>query len=379
MLRHALTINDLPLFVEVSKRPNNPGNLPDVFPFHLGIEDSTCSIRQIGTPELTALLGEVYEYGSTVGNAMDDSGAGRNYAEDFLTFVNESIPQASRVLEIGAGRGYLVKRMIESGHRVDALEPGKAQSGFWKKYGVSIIPEMFPSEKAPGPYDAIVFYGVLEHISELDSFLSEVRSHLAEGGRAVLSVPDSSIELENGDPSILLHEHFQYFSQSSLTRVLNANGLRVASMRNSGFGRCIYASVVQDDGVAMSPVDGRERETIEIYPLRVIAARESVGILVDKVQRENRTLGIYCPGRALSLLPMSMTYRFFDDAPEFLGCYYPPYGASIEDRAMLASNPTDELWIMSRTFGDKLKEQIVSLGLSMKVRTMDEILGKSGS
>ena len=60
---------------------------------------------------------------------------GGPYVKDFLKFIKANIEEKAEILEIGAGTGYLSKLLMEDGHEVDALEPGKSA----RKPGLSMI------------------------------------------------------------------------------------------------------------------------------------------------------------------------------------------------------------------------------------------------
>ena len=98
---------------------------------------------------------------------------------------------ASRVLEVGAGRGELLVELAAQGHRVAGLEPAGAGGAVARAEGIEVssLPlERF--EREPKSCDLIVFWHVLEHLDVPLAALERVRPWLTPGGRLVVAVPN---------------------------------------------------------------------------------------------------------------------------------------------------------------------------------------------
>ena len=198
--------------------------MPDTFRFCLKVEETRSGLRvkQQGTPQLRELLGKAYRIGFEIGTPLAANPQGQPYAADFLKFIADVCPTTKgRALEIGAGVGYVSHCLALKGWDVTGLEPGGGYKAKWRSLAAKIINEAFPSKLAEGPEGLIVSYAVLEHIEDSVAFLASIRDHLKDNGVLVLSVPDCSVEIANGDPAMLLHEHFHYFTASTLASCLN--------------------------------------------------------------------------------------------------------------------------------------------------------------
>ncbi len=351
-------LGTLPFHIGVFDSPHNPEGIPDALPFRFGIRRKDGLLIQIADNELGSYLARAYAKGHLLGTAMDDTELGRNYADDFYKFILQSVPnlRGLRVLEIGCGRGYLLRLMVEAGADALGIEPGLGLRDYWQRNGVDVVEDTFPSSQVKGTFDLIVAYGVLEHIDKPDDFVAAVRAQLAPGGQALFSVPNSEAFLNNGDPSMFIHEHFSYFSPSTLQRFLEANSLEVSNLREAGFGGALYCAWRPCSVIAPGK---RELHDVGSSLTRHFAAwREFIGQEVRCILDEGRSLGIFCPIRALSVLPTEACYRFFDDDRELHGRYYPPFNAPVESRDQLIEQPVDELWIYSHTFGPRLAKTL---------------------
>jgi SAM-dependent methyltransferase len=349
-------LEDVPFCIGALNQPENPSPIPSVFPLELKVDEGLGAIVQVPNPTLMGYLDAAYTLGIELGTPSDDTELGRPYVEDFLSFLRPLIPKYGTVLEIGAGTGYLSRRMLDEGWRVDSMEPGEGFAEHWQRYDVKVINEFFPSSAISGEYDAIVCYTVLEHIGELGEFLAAVRAHLKPRGRFIASVPDCTLEIQAADPAMLVHEHFHYFSAGSLRRTLQSSGFSQTTVQSSKFGRSLYAAATASDG-GSDEVSGDDLALVRNYLTRVVETRQEIETRVLRALQEGQ-VGVFCPLRAISSLPRDPRLRFFDDSPILLGRYFPPFDAPIEGRPTLFESPPKTLFIASRTFGPRLKLEI---------------------
>ena len=215
---------ELPFNFGSTSTPDN-GDLPDKLPFALGTDLETDKLVQIPDIQVHKALNKAYQIGSLITGYMDEDGLGRQYADDFVTFLVSSVGlstiSSSRILEIGCGTGYLLHRLKQMGASVLGVEPGPQGQIGRKKYGIEIIQDFFPMSETFGMFDIILQYGVLEHIENPCLFLSSVKNHLAENGLIAVAVPSCDSYIELGDISVLLHEHWSYFTKQTLKKQLS--------------------------------------------------------------------------------------------------------------------------------------------------------------
>lgn len=367
-----LEISDLPLCLGPMDTPHNPAGLPDVTPFRLEVNNQLGRLEQAQDSALDGVLKRGYQLGIEMGTPSDSTELGRPYVDDFVRFIQSCGPTRGSLLEIGAGTGFLSKCLIDAGWKVTSLEPGKGYQARWDHHGVNVINDFYPSQRVTGQFDAIIFYTVLEHIKDTKTFLEGVKSQLRPGGQIYLSVPDCSEEIVSCDPSILLHEHFQYFTKESLVSTLAEAGFR-ATVEVGKFGRSLYAAGTvagSDRDLKVCPGD---TTGLDLYISGVVKIRDALTNKVeDWLARGN--VGIYCPARMLNCIPPSKGLLFYDDASALQGKYYPPFLEPISDRNTLLQDPPPTLLIASRTFGEKIKGQLIAAGLKSKIILLTELI-----
>lgn len=96
-----------------------------------------------------------------------------------------------QVLDIGCGRGLLLRAFAELGARCLGIERGEFPGT--KTDGVEMhVGALTDSELAGSQFDIIVSWHSLEHVTDLGALLEVLPAHLKPGGLLVLSVPNFS-------------------------------------------------------------------------------------------------------------------------------------------------------------------------------------------
>lgn len=369
----ALILEDVPFCIGVFDQPNNPDGIPNTYPLGLRYDPQLSLVRQQPADGLDGLLERSYRLGLEMGTPVSESELGKGYAEDFLDFIASKAQPEGRALEIGSGVGYVSRCLKEAGWQIDSIEPGSGYEAHWEKYRVAVINDFFPTPRAVGPYDLVVSYAVLEHIADPVAFLRQIAAHMTMSGKLILAVPDCTEEVLIGDPGMLIHEHYSYFTRQSLARCLAEAGF-ACEVQPAGYGRLLYAVAWQDTLAKVeAEVNSEEVQAGGAYAQRcadfIATSRELI-----RAAASAGSVGIFCPARALAILPQDVTgLRFFDDSPSLQGKYYPPFSIIVESRAALLAKPVDELWIMSRTFGRKLKAVLAPQLPATQIRLLEEI------
>ena len=147
-----------------------------------------------------------------------------------------------RALDVGAADGFLAELLTRQGWQVTALERDPAQAakarGRCHEVIVADLDEAAP--RLDGPFDAIVYGDVLEHLGDPLPVLVALNRCLAPGGRVIVSVPNVAhvwIRLglllgrwDYADRGILDRTHLRFFTKQSFARFLGDAGLDVEEL-----------------------------------------------------------------------------------------------------------------------------------------------------
>ena len=159
-----ITLDNLPFCIGVRNQPFNPKGIPSEFPLTITLNNKLNRLEQVPNKELNTFLDNAYSIGNEIGTPSNDTSLGMPYVNDFIKFINAFKQPKGRLLEIGAGTGFLSKCLKDIGWETVSIEPGKGYEESWKRHNVQVINDFFPSEEIEPGFDAIVMYTVLEHI-----------------------------------------------------------------------------------------------------------------------------------------------------------------------------------------------------------------------
>jgi SAM-dependent methyltransferase len=147
-----------------------------------------------------------------------------------------------KALDVGAADGFLAERLTAQGWSVTALErdPELAARarGRCKEVVVADLEAALPL--LHGPFDAIVYGDVLEHLSDPRAVLRALDQTLAPGGTVIVSVPNVAHlwvrlsllagRFDYADRGILDRTHLRFFTRRTFLELLRSAGLSVVDL-----------------------------------------------------------------------------------------------------------------------------------------------------
>ena len=148
-----------------------------------------------------------------------------------------------RVLDAGAADGFLAELLTARGWTVTALErdPAQAERARGRCHEVIVADLVEAAPRLSGPFDAIVYGDVLEHLADPLPALVSVNEHLGPGGLVIVSVPNVAHlwvrlsllvgRFDYADRGILDRTHLRFFTRRTLRALLAQAGLAVDTLR----------------------------------------------------------------------------------------------------------------------------------------------------
>lgn len=135
------------------------------------------------------------------------------------------LPQGSRVLDIGCGRGVMLRALLDLGHEAHGVEISEdAASGVDERAEVHIAPDLADAGFAANSFDAVILWHVLEHLPRPDLTISELRRIIRPGGRLIIAVPNfasrQSKAMANHWFHLDLPRHLYHFTPDTLRQLL---------------------------------------------------------------------------------------------------------------------------------------------------------------
>jgi SAM-dependent methyltransferase len=155
-----------------------------------------------------------------------------------LEFLLQTVPTSKlseiNVLEIGAGNGAFIKKIIAAGVKpgnISAIEYSDYSRKELEKLNLNLISfESLPSEKLMsiwrGKFDFIFMFQVIEHLDDLDGKLTFLRSCIGDKGQLICAVPNPERIYFNELNGALLDmppNHISRFSKASFENLAARN------------------------------------------------------------------------------------------------------------------------------------------------------------
>lgn len=151
--------------------------------------------------------------------------------------VIQFVKQNDNVLEVGCAYGNFLKHSLKRGAaHVCGLELNEHAIEVAQSNGLNVHSEMIEShaENHANEYDLVCSFQVVEHISELDNFISSSLKCLKPGGIFVISVPNNDCYLYKNDLDHVLNlppHHMGLWTEESLLSIANIYNLDVVDIK----------------------------------------------------------------------------------------------------------------------------------------------------
>jgi 2-polyprenyl-3-methyl-5-hydroxy-6-metoxy-1,4-benzoquinol methylase len=156
--------------------------------------------------------------------------------EDYLIYLFHMIAyqfacdyvEGKKVLDYGCGSGYGAHFLASHGSHVTGIDISQDAIEYAEKNYVASnlsYQQVHPAEDGPLPFedssfDVVISFQVIEHVYDIDAYLSEIRRVLVDGGVFLCATPDRETRLFPGQkPWNMWHVH--EFERKELDRVLS--------------------------------------------------------------------------------------------------------------------------------------------------------------
>ena len=147
-----------------------------------------------------------------------------------------SINRKSFVVEIGSNDGYLLRNFVAAGVRVLGIEPTASTASAARLLGIPTLEKFFDAEVADevaikyGTANLIVAINVFAHVPYPLEVLKGVRHLLSSDGVFSVEFPHIMTLIESCEFDTIYHEHFSYFSFTTVEQMMRDSGLIVVEV-----------------------------------------------------------------------------------------------------------------------------------------------------
>jgi hypothetical protein len=228
----------------------------------------------------------------------------------------------SFVVELASNDGYLLQHFVPRDVPVLGVDPAANVALVAEERGVPTLVEFFGAELAErlvderGHADLVLGNNVLAQVPDLNDFVAGVSILLAQGGTTTFEFPHLARLLEGLQYDTIYHEHFGYFSLTTIRKIFAAHGLSVIDvdeLASHGGSLRVYGAHASD-GREPAPavaalIEGEEAEGL-LAPDRyrrfardVEKSKRSLLELLIELRRQGKhVVGYGAPGKGNTLL-----------------------------------------------------------------------------
>jgi len=348
--------------------PDRLNEMEPFFPLHAYV-CGNCFLVQLEEyvqPDL--IFGATYPYFSSYSDSWVEHA--RRYVEHVR--VDFGLGPRSFVVELASNDGYLLQHFVKANIRCLGIEPANGVAEAARARGVRTITRFFGEVTArdvlasEGPAQLILGNNVLAHVPDLNDFVQGVKVLLDKDGLATFEFPHLMQLEELNQFDTIYHEHFSYFSFTTVRKVFEAHGLRlfdVKELPTHGGSIRIYAchsqSSVHKDRPSVTELDAREiakgYRTTEHYLGFAKKVEETKRRLLEflvKAKDDNKqVVGYGAPGKGNTLLNFCGIRQDFldytvDRNPHKKGTYTPGTRIPIHDPSRIFETRPDYVLIL---------------------------------
>jgi SAM-dependent methyltransferase len=152
-------------------------------------------------------------------------------------FLARGLAPGSRVLDVGCGRGVLLRELADRGFSAHGFEvSAEAVRGVDPRAETRVAARLADADYPEASFDQVILWHVLEHVRQPRETLEEVRRLLRPAGRVVVAVPNfASWQARWAGPDWFHLDpprHLYHFPASSLEGLLARSGFRVDSVHH---------------------------------------------------------------------------------------------------------------------------------------------------
>ena len=183
---------------------------------------------------------EKHDYSYTSDNSIVSRSHFRKIAK--IICKNLKLNKKSFLVEAGSNDGTFLNEVVNlSKAKVLGVDPSSNISKIARKKKIQTLTSYFDYKcsgiikKKFGNADVIYGANVFNHVDDINNFLKGVSRLIKNNGRLILEVPDLNSLIEKVGFDTIYHEHRHYFSENSLSKILNKQGFSVLKIQKINY------------------------------------------------------------------------------------------------------------------------------------------------
>jgi SAM-dependent methyltransferase len=310
------------------------------------------------------------------------------FVEHARRYVEQSIGRfgldsQSRILEVASNDGYLLRFFRDQGIPVLGVEPARNVAEVAEAEGIRTMADFFGRRlarelvAAGEAADLVVGNNVLAHVPDLNDFVAGLKLVLKTGGAITLEFPHLLRLIDGAEFDTIYHEHFSYFSFTTVDRVFASHGLSlfdVEEIPTHGGSLRIYGCHAEEErrlsGAAEELLERERREglteiaTYTEFEERPKAVKHDLLEFLIRARRAGETVvGYGAAAKATTLLNYcgirgDLVDYVVDRSPHKQGRFLPGSHLPIHDPGHVDATRPDYLLLFAWNLKDEIVQQM---------------------
>ena len=146
--------------------------------------------------------------------------------------------KCDNVVEVASNDGYLLEIFKNKGINAYGIEPTKSTAEVAIQKNLNVVNDFLTLDLAKnlveenGNADVLIANNVLAHVPDLKDFIKSIYTLLDRNGVAIIEFPYAKNLVELNQFDTIYHEHYSYFTLSTLKIIFNENELEIVDVKN---------------------------------------------------------------------------------------------------------------------------------------------------
>ena len=357
----------------------DPATAPDedeAFPLAITFCPACALVQLAYALPADRIFAETYPYFSSFSDAMSAHAAA--YVNDVI--ASRGLEPSSFAVEVASNDGYLLRNFVAAGIRTLGIDPAPGPAEAARAIGVPTIVGFFGIELATairdqhGRADVIAANNVMAHVPDLNDFVGGFAELLADDGLLTVENPYVRDMVEHVEFDTIYHEHYCYFSCTSVDALMERHGLHLNDVEyfpnlHGGTLRYHIARRRARTERCQRLLDDEVRSGLttfafyEEFATRVRTCQQELRRLVDDLRSRGRTVAAYgAAAKGATLLNSTgigadRIAFVVDRNPHKQGLLMPGCRLPIHPVEALLDRRPDDVLILAWNFADEIVSQ----------------------
>ena len=361
-------------------QPKQLNQMEPFYPLHAFVCES-CLLVQLESFEAPdQIFNDQYAYFSSYSDSW--LAHANSYAEKMATRFG--LNSSSQVIEIASNDGYLLQYFVQKEIPVLGIEPSGNVASAAREKGVQTLEAFFGKDTANTlrneckSADLLLGNNVLAHVPDLNDFVAGLKILLKPQGVITMEFPHLMQLMQKNQFDTIYHEHFSYFSFSTVEKVFAAHDLTlfdVEELSTHGGSLRLFARHTEDKTQPiLDTIDALRDQEARAgltqlsgyldFPEQVRETkRQLLEFLISAKREGKRIVGYGAPAKGNTLLNYCGIRTDFidytvDRNPHKQGLFLPGTHIPVRHPDEIAKTKPDYIFILPWNLKDEIIEQL---------------------